>query len=314
MDVSIIMINYNTLDLTVKALEGLYEYTKGLSFEVIVIDNKSPDNSGEELKRIFGDKIKLIMAKENLGTSKAFNRARSEATGKYVLWLNTDIIFTENFIYELFVYMENNPDCGICGGNLLDGDYRPCHSYLKDIISLKTVKRDFSFLFRLKNKIFNLGMNHQYNFLGKPIEVGYITGADMMIRGDIFDKIGGFDEDIFMYAEEVEFTFRVKKNTDYKVVSVPSAKLIHLGGRSVSSDRFSIKRESMILNGNTVYFYKSYGKETAKKYLKTLIKGYNKQVFIYSVLGLKNRKQESVGKRKLTREALSNFDKVFNFQ
>ena len=101
MDVSVIMINYNTFELTQNALDSIFEYTSGLEYEIILIDNNSPDGSGEKLSAHFGDRIKYIQAGANLGTSKSFNLGLRAAGGKYVLWLNTDILIKENFIKKL---------------------------------------------------------------------------------------------------------------------------------------------------------------------------------------------------------------------
>ena len=91
MDVSVIMINYNTFDLTKDAIESIFSQTDGIAYEIILVDNLSPDGSGERLRDLFGERIVYLQSGGNLGTSKAFNLGISRATGKYVLWLNTDI-------------------------------------------------------------------------------------------------------------------------------------------------------------------------------------------------------------------------------
>ena len=96
MDVSVIMINYNTFDLTKDALNSIFENTKDLTYEIILVDNASPDGSGEKLKELFQDKIVYLQSGGNLGTSKAFNLGLKRASGKYILWLNTDIHFQNN--------------------------------------------------------------------------------------------------------------------------------------------------------------------------------------------------------------------------
>ena len=102
MDVSVIMINYNTFDLTKDALESIFKHTEGLQYEIILIDNASPDGSGERLRDLFGEKIVYLQSGANLGTTKAFNLGLKQAKGKYILWLNTDILIKENFIKKDF--------------------------------------------------------------------------------------------------------------------------------------------------------------------------------------------------------------------
>lgn len=307
MDVSIIMINYNTYDFTYDAIKSIKTHTENLQYELILIDNASSDGSGIKLKEEFKDII-YLQAKENLGTSKAFNLCLKIAKGKYVIWLNTDILFLDNYLKGLFDFMENNPTCGVCGGNLVDFSLNPCESYLKEIISLKTVKRQSNPFFMIARKIFKKQLNYQYNYTHKPMEVGYITGADMMVRKDILDKLQGLDENIFMYAEEVEFQFRVKQMTDYKIMSVPWCIMKHYGGGSFKQKKFKQAQFEIARLGDLKYFAKSYGNETAIEYLKILISRYKKLKFIY--LFKKNKKNEYKKKTEIVSKYLKDYPKI----
>lgn len=277
MDVSVIMINYNTFELAKNALESIFRETDGISYEIVLIDNASPDGSGEQLQALFGDRILYVQAGGNLGTSKAFNLGLKMASGRYILWLNTDILLKENFIKELFDFMEQTPDCGICGGDLLDFEGKPTHSYRRALPSAKTDRRDMSICVKIFRKLFRKRLSSEYNYTGKPLDVGYITGADMMIRRDVIDKIGGFDEDIFMYAEECEFTFRMKKNTTYRAISVPNAHMYHLEGASFSGkNTFSERRFRESCRGMRVYMEKCYGEREAVRFLRRHKRSYLK--------------------------------------
>lgn len=289
MDVSIIMINYNTYELTKNALESIFRYTNDISYEVILIDNNSPDGSGEKLKSEYAEKIKFIQNSENLGTSKAFNKGLKDSTGKYVLWINTDILLFDNFIKKLFDYMEENPDCGICGGNLLDAEGKPSHSNRREMMSLKTLKNDMIITKKVFKKIFKKRFSDGYNYTNKAMEVGIILGADMFVRKSIFDEIGGLDEDIFMYCEETEFAYRVKTQTKYKIVSVPWAKMIHLEGKSFDG-KFNARRHRFGTIGTTIFIRKSYGEKDAKNYLDLLLKSYRKFYFISKIFFMKDKK------------------------
>ena len=280
-DVTVIIINYNTFELAKSAIESMFLYTQNLKLQIIVIDNNSPDGSGNLLREEFGDKILYLQAEENLGTSKAFNRALKHAEGKYVLWLNPDVIFADNFIKKLYDFMESHPDCGVCGGNMVGKNGKPTHSFRKNMISLKTLKKDSSLLVYVYRKLFRTFISEEYNYTGTPMEVGYITGADMLVRREIFDKLGGFDEDIFMYAEETEFQFRVKKFTNYKIYSVPDACLIHLEGQSFSGRTFSERRHRLTIKGTSVFIEKSYGKDATIKYFNQIIRDYKKFTIVF---------------------------------
>ena len=290
MDVSIIMINYNTYDLTKDAIISILNNTTDIDYELILVDNDSPDKSGEKLFEEFSENIVYIAAGGNLGTSKAFNLGLKKARGKYILWLNTDILIKENFVKTLFNYMEDDPKCGICGGNILDFNGDPTTSF-HTMPSIKSDKKNFSVMRLILNKIFRISKKEAvYNYSENPIEVGYICGADMMIRRCLFDELGGFDEDIFMYGEETEFAFRVKQNTDYKIMSVPNAHIFHLEGASFSKDKrkFNKRRYKTFLDGVTVFYTKCYGKKSAIKYLKILRKFYSRLNVINRVLRNKN--------------------------
>lgn len=305
MDVSIVMINYNTYDLTKNAIESILSYTANLQYEIILVDNNSPDNSGEMLNDFFESKIIYIQSGGNLGTSKAFNMGARIATGKYILWLNSDILIKDNFVFDLFDYMEKSLECGICGGNLVNWNNEPMHSYRLTLPSLETVRKSNGLWHKIKNKLTNSDIKNQYNFTGKPLEVGYITGADMMIRKSVIDEIGGFDEDIFMYAEECEFTFRMKQRTHYKVISVPTATMQHLEGASFGKEAaFNERRFRAMLNGNSIYFEKCYGKSTLIKYLRILSRVYLK-LAVFNLIAFRkskaiaNKKYRAIVKEKL---------------
>lgn len=288
MDVSIIMINYNTFELTKNAIESIFEFTNGLEYELILIDNNSPDGSGEKLCDYFKEKIIYIQSGGNYGTSKSFNIGVKKSLGKYILWLNTDILIKENFIYKLFLYMEKDMKCGICGGNILDFNGKPMHSYREELPSLKSTKKDMS-LFNMLIRKFKKRFYDQYNYSKKEKEVGYITGADMMIRRSVFDEIGLFDEEIFMYAEETEFTARMKKNTNYTVMSIPYAKIYHLEGASFNGNKNSLKKFEIVQNGVSIYMKKTYGLDTLLKYYNLKIKGYKKYIKVFKMFNKKSK-------------------------
>ncbi len=282
MDVSIVMINYNTFKLTCAALDSIFENTIDLKYEILLLDNNSPDGSGAEIASKYKDRIRYIQCGDNLGTSKAFNIGVKEALGKYVLWLNTDILIKENFVKKLFDFMEETPDCGICGGNIYDFNGNPTHSYKKKIVTPKTAMKDRGLFITLWRKCFKKILSEQFNYSGKAMKVGYITGADMMIRKELFDIVGFFDEDIFMYAEETEFTYRVVMQTGYSVYNVPYAHIFHLEGASFNDEKkqFNLNRYKRVLNGNLIYFYKHFGLKSVVIYLKHSARAYKKYIFI----------------------------------
>lgn len=265
-DVSIIIVNYNTLELTRNTIESIFEKTNGVKYEIILVDNASIDGSVEFFRNNYKDKIIFIRNNENLGFGKANNKGIERSKGKYVFLLNSDTLLINNAIKTLFDYMEENKECGICGANLYTIDLKPTHSYLK---TLPNITFEISYYFNYFKKIYKKLLNKRddFNYSKFPVEVGYITGADMFIRKKILEKIGMFDIDFFMYSEETELTYRVKKE-GYKVISVPQAKIIHLEGKS---SKVSLKKLSLFLEGKYCYYYKVYGLKKCEQLYKIMI-------------------------------------------
>lgn len=249
MDVSIIIVNYNTLELTKNTINSVIEKTQGIKYEIILVDNASTDGSIEYFKEKYKGKIIFLKNKENLGFGRANNKGIEIAKGKYVFLLNSDTLLINNAIKILFDYMELNPSVGICGGNLYDIELNPVHSFKKELI---TLINEFDFLKNRMAKILKKKRRLDFNYKNIPLEVGYITGADMLIRKRVLEKSGNFDDDFFMYYEEVELTYRIKK-LGYKVMSVPEAKIIHLEGKS---SIFEEKKIKMSFESKYKYFYK----------------------------------------------------------
>jgi GT2 family glycosyltransferase len=239
MDVSIIIVNYNTFPLTKAAIESVFEKTEGITYEIILIDNNSPDGSGQELKNFFNEKIVYLQNTENMGFGRANNEAAKIARGRNLFFLNSDTILLNNAVKILSDYLDNNPRVGCCGGNLLNEDGKPTHSFYRYFIP--SIFGEINRLFmRLPEKIL-YGKNYEFNNRKKPLKVAYITGADLMIRKKIFDELNGFDPDFFMYYEETELEYRVK-NTNYLIISVPFAQIIHLEDKSCSNNFDKLKK------------------------------------------------------------------------
>lgn len=259
MDVSIIIVNYNTEKLILDCLDSIYEKTEGLEFEVIVVDNDSP-NKPDILKN--DNRIKYIQSDTNLGFGKANNLGVKESNGKYIFCLNPDTLLINNAIKELFDFIEKHSECGICGSNLYHEDRTPGHSYevldpgiYQEFINSRTCT------FQKFNENFNKTNHHK--------EVSHVVGASLMISKKLFDEIGGFDKDFFMYLEETYLCYEVKKK-GYKIFNVPNAEIIHLEGQSFT---LRTKFEDMFFEGRKTYLIKVYGKPYY--YLSNLIYAIN---------------------------------------
>jgi GT2 family glycosyltransferase len=250
MDVSIIIVNTNTKTLLKQALKSVFETTKDLNFEVIVVDNTSHDGSQQMVREEFPNVI-LIEAK-NKGFGHANNVGAQYAKGKYLFLLNPDTIVLNNAVKILAEFLDNNPKAGICGGNLFDADKKAALSYQ---MFLPSIFWELNIFFSGILGKLRYGKNVCFNHTHQPKKVGYITGADLMIRHDLFRRLGGFDPDFFVYYEETELTFRVKK-AGYAVYSVPQAEIIHLEGKTFSGNWE--RRTRISLESREKYYQKTH--------------------------------------------------------
>jgi len=231
MDVSIILVNYNTKQLTLDCIDTIYKYTEGLSFEIIIVDNHSSDGSIEVLSH--DERVRFFDSGDNLGFGLANNLGVEKATGKYVFLLNTDTLLTYNVIKVLYDYMESHQLVGVVGVGLLDAEGNNNAAYVKFPSVCHTFRLCLQYFERhcgLKSK------SKQLEIFGNEVDVDGVTGADMFVRKELFDEAGGFDKDIFMYGEEVELQYRIAE-LRYRRVLLPGEHIIHLEGGSSPSER-----------------------------------------------------------------------------
>lgn len=248
--ISIIIVNYNTKNLLHQCLSSIYDKTQGVNFEIIVVDNNSEDGSEELVRNKFPD-VLLIQSGENIGFGRANNLGIEKSNGEYVFLLNSDTILINNAVKILFDYMVANLEVGVCGGNLFDKLGNPAISFNQLMPSI--FDEVDPLLIRLYSRVF-YGKNIFFNYTSKPMILdGFISGADMMIRKSVLEKVGLFDSDFFMYYEETELTWRIKR-AGYKISSVPSARIIHLEGASETIKKVTITR---MIKSKFLYFDKT---------------------------------------------------------
>ena len=261
MQVSIIIVSYNTKELTKKAIQSVFDKTEGIEYEIIVVDNASKDGSVEELKKTFQDKITVIQSKENLGFGRANNLGIKQSKGEYIFLLNSDTELINNAIKIFYEYMEENKQVGVCGGNLYNVNNVPEESYASyknNIISYfiyryLTIFYYYVYKFTKKKKFYC-----HFNYSNKVKEVGYISGADMFIRKEALDKSGLFDENFFMYCEDGDLNFRIRKQ-GYNIKSIPQAKIFHYLSKS-SKD--ILEKYKIAMKGTYYFYFKYFGKKT----------------------------------------------------
>ncbi|MCX6231085.1 MAG: glycosyltransferase family 2 protein [Bacteroidetes bacterium] len=255
MDVSVIIVSFNNKELTRNCLNSLYEKTKGVDFDVIVVDNDSHDGSAAMIENEFPS-VKLIQSGSNLGFGKANNLGIESSDANYVFLLNNDTILVNNAVKLLFDKMEssNYSKLACCGGALFNQDMTKQISFGR----FPTLTALFFYYFL--SKIFPDYYSKNLFMAGyvddeTPVIVDYVTGADMLIRKSVLDKCGNFDDDFFLYFEETELCSRFIK-AGYRNMIFPEAKIIHLCGMST----MNIEREKIFNESLYIYLNKNKGK------------------------------------------------------
>ncbi len=235
-DLSIIIVNWNTKEYLLQCVDSILQKKGSISMEIIVIDNGSHDRSGEEVKRHFPG-LHLIENGRNLGFAKAVNQGLRVSSGRYSLLLNPDTQLREGAIEKLVSFMESHAEAGIAGAQLLNGDGSKQNS-IANFPSLTTELLNKSLLRLLFPKKFP-GKEKGYP---EPIEVDSVIGACMMVRRDVVEQVGLLDEDYFLFLEETDWCYRMKR-AGWKVYHIPQAEIYHFQGKSVEKDKKSAKVE-----------------------------------------------------------------------
>lgn len=263
MDVSIIIVNYNTRELLQQCIDSIYKYTINVNFEIIIIDNASKDGSTDMVKSSYPEVI-LIESKENLGFGRANNWGAKHASGTYLLLLNSDTILLENSIKILYDFFEsaNNPILAVIGCKLLDINKRPHISYG----NFPTIRQElFEYgLSRIFRRYYLTKLSPSVRDAGRQIkEVDYIMGADLFFKRKIFEQVNGFDEDFFLYYEETEICFRLKKQ-GFRIQWVPLTSIIHyIGASGNQTKEFNYWILEQLHKSKYLYYRKCHGILTA---------------------------------------------------
>ena len=262
-NLSIIIISYNTKDITKQCIISIYKslnvetLRRGVSInniEIIVVDNASTDGSVEMLQQVqsskckvqnYSPKFKVIYNKENVGFAKANNIGVKQAQEKYILFLNSDIIVLDDAINKLFeFYRQNENQVHFLGGKLLNKNLSPQPS-CGPFYSLPVI---FGALF-LRGDYWGLTRYSPNN--SKMVD--WVSGACILTKKDYFNAINGFDENIFMYMDEIDMLYRAKKQ-NYQTCFYPKARFIHLGSASSNGKTYPIIQ---VFRG-FIYFYKKH--------------------------------------------------------
>lgn len=256
MDVSVIIVNYNVRFFLEQCLHSLKRAGDGLAVQTIVVDNASSDGSINYLKPKFTD-VHFITNKTNIGFAAACNRGLKEAVGRYVLFLNPDTLLSEDVLHRCIHFFSRHKEAGAVGIKMIDGS----GAFLKE--SKRSFPSPLTSLYKLAGlaKLFPRSKTFsRYHLVhldaDQNHEVDVLAGAFMMIKKEVLDKVGSFDEAFFMYGEDVDLSYRIQKG-GYKNYYVPEAQIIHFKGESTR--RGSLNYVRMFYQAMSLFVTKHYG-------------------------------------------------------
>lgn len=253
MEVSIIIVNYNTCALLRDCLHSIYAHTHGIKFEILVVDNDSQDNSRQMLKDEF-PQVRLIASNENLGFGRANNLGIEYSIGKYLFFLNSDTLLLNNAVKFFYDHCCTSKEkIGALGAILKGAGGSNIHSY-GNFLTMKSELKDLTakYLRFLKNK----EIHYPKDVIGSK-NVDYITGADLFVPRSIYEELGGFDPRFFMYCEEVDWQQRMAE-AGYERTIIGGPEIIHLEGGSDASQSniWSASRLKHIYESKKLYLEK----------------------------------------------------------
>ncbi|MEW6088673.1 MAG: glycosyltransferase family 2 protein [bacterium] len=287
MDLSIVIVSFNTRDILRNCLKSIYEKTKGIEFEVVVSDNNSTDGSLNMIEEEFPEVI-LIKNNTNIGFSSANNLGFYIARGRFVLALNPDTVILNSALTTMVQFMNNRPEAGVSGCKLLneDGTLQPSWGNFPNILSE-------IFYSTFLNRIFTHSKRIDR---GDFYEVDWVMGAFIMVRKEVIEKTGVFDEDYNpVYSEEVDWCYRIKKS-GWKIYYYPGAEVIHLAGQSTK--KRPLWAMLLLHRNKYLFFKKNYSRIYADAYRIIRIGIYAILIIFIFIMGLFSRSERDLLQQK----------------
>ncbi|MDQ2733302.1 MAG: glycosyltransferase family 2 protein [Armatimonadota bacterium] len=236
--VSCIIISYNTRVMTLECLQVLFVDLGTNPAEVWVVDNASTDGSPQAIREAF-PQVKIIENHSNSGFGAANNQAMQRACGQFLLLLNSDAFLKPGAISTMVQYLKEHPRVGVVGPRLLNKDgslQRSCFRFSTPGVAWRENLWISAFLPHWSPSGDYRRWKHD-----RQRNVDFLIGACMLVRREVFDQVGGFDERFFMYSEEADWQKRIW-NMDWEVVFVPTAEVTHLGGASGAAEKARINQ------------------------------------------------------------------------
>ena len=238
LDVSIIIVNWNTRDLLENCLTSVMQQYKNVDFEVIVIDNASTDGSAQQVKGRF-PKVILVENRENRGFATANNQGMKIAKGRYIFLLNSDTVILDRTIENMVRFADAHPDTAVVGCKVLnpDGTLQPTCFMFPSLLNIALL---VTYLYKLFPRSRFFGREHMTWWdRNDDREVDVVTGCCMLVRREAIQQVGMMDDRFFMYAEETDWCYRFRRG-GWKNMFTPTARIVHYG--NASAVRFGPER------------------------------------------------------------------------
>jgi GT2 family glycosyltransferase len=260
---SIIIVSYNTSEITEECLRRVTAHSTGIDLEILVVDNASTDGSPEMVRREFPE-VKLIVSKNNLGFAGGNNLGIQRARGRYLLLLNSDAYLLPGVLATTLSFMDKTPDCGVLGVKLIgeDSEMQPCARKLPTpwlkLLVISGIAAKFP-----KSRFWG-GADHSWWDHDAPREVGWVPGAYFLVRREVVAAIGGMDERYFLYFEETDYCLQAMR-AGWRVMIFPEVSVIHLGGESSKTENqaMTVKGKQILeynFQSEYKYYRKNYGR------------------------------------------------------
>ncbi|HDH96323.1 MAG TPA: glycosyltransferase family 2 protein, partial [Proteobacteria bacterium] len=265
-DVSIVVVNYNTREHLYQCLHSIFGLSHGCSYEVFVVDNGSTDGSAAMVRSNF-PRAKLIASPENLGFVKANNIALRMADGRYFLLLNADARLLPGALDAMVEFMNTHPDAGACGCKQVDpsGNIQLTWGYFPTL-AREVVRKAMHARLSLNGNIVRAYLAHRFN--GQTV-VDWVAGSCLMVRSSIREQVGLMDEGYFMYFEDIDWCHRIQQ-AGWKVYYLPHIQVVHEGGASANKHKIDA---ILAYRRSQFYFTRKYYGPAVEKMLRFIISG-----------------------------------------
>lgn len=250
-DLSILIINWRSVEFLEKCLASIYQNSRGVSLEVIVLDNASFDGSADMIERRFTE-VRFIQGEKNIGFAQANNIAYASSRGRYILFLNPDTEVQGGALRGLVSCLNSFPKVGIAGPRLLNSDGTLQTSCIQAYPTLINQVFDAEILRRLSPGSTLWGIRALYESRGEPVKVQAVSGACLLVRREAFAEVGEFTSAYFMYSEDLDLCYKVQC-AGWDIVHLGSVEVIHHGGQS--SNRESQTNFATVMMRESLYCF-----------------------------------------------------------